>query len=421
MANQQTPWKTDHWFTSPWNHDSEVSSGYRFPEQIQIHDVTLRDGEQQSGVVFTLDEKIRIAESLAEAGVHRIEAGLPAVSTEDEKAVRAIAGRGLPAEVYAFSRCMLDDAKRAVDCGVSGVVMEIPSSRHLIELGYRWSVERAIELSVEATNYAHEQGLKVAFFPIDATRAELGDYLDLMERVATDGHMDSFVLVDTFGVLAPHAVQRFAEVTRERLQVPLETHFHMDYSLGVANSLLAAASGASVIQTTIAGLGERAGNTPMEETVMALLTLYNRDIGIKTEQLTSIARTVGEISGVQQPSNRPVTGERLFDIESGIIATWFRNSRDQDMTESVPFLPSLVGQDGPEIVYGKGSGVDSVTEALEQLGLEATADQHMAILEELKTVAIAKHGLLDLDEVAQIARKVLDPQAQSPVHGAGPS
>jgi len=405
---EQTPWKTDKWFTSPWNHDPEVTAGYDFPDEIQIHDVTLRDGEQQSGVVFTLDEKIRIAEELAEAGVHRIEAGLPAVSADDEKAVRTIAGRGLPSEIYAFSRCMIDDAKRAVDCGVDGVVMEIPSSRHLIELGYRWSVDRAVELSVEATNYAHENGLKVAFFPIDATRAALDDYLSLMERVATDGHMDTFVLVDTFGVLAPHAVRRFAEATRERLQVPLETHFHMDYSLGVANSLLAVAAGASVIQTTIAGIGERAGNTPMEETVMALLTLYNRDIGIKTEKLAALARLIGELSGVQQPSNRPVTGERLFDIESGIIATWFRNVRDVDVTEAVPFLPSLVGLDGPRVVYGKGSGIDSIAEATEQLGLDATAEQGLEILDRVKAASIARHGLLDLAEVEKLAREVLE-------------
>lgn len=410
MADQRTPWKTDSWFTSPWNHDEEVTAGYDFPDTIEIHDVTCRDGEQQSSVTFNADEKIRIAESLAEAGVHRIEAGLPAVSAEDEKAVRAVAGRGLPAEVYAFSRCMIDDAKRAADCGVDGVVMEIPSSRHLIEMGYGWSVERAVELSVEATSYAHEQGLKVAFFPIDATRAALSDYLDLMERVATDGHMDSFVLVDTFGVLTPHAVRRFAEVTRDRLQVPLETHFHMDYSLGVANSLIAAAAGVSTIQTTVAGLGERAGNTPMEETVLALLTLYDRDIGIKTEKLTSIARMVGEMSGVRQPSNRPVTGERLFEIESGIITTWFRNSRDQDVTETFPFLPSLVGQSGPDVVYGKGSGIDSVAEALDQLGLEATEQQSLAILEKLKAEALSKHGLLDLEEVERIARTVLGGQ-----------
>ena len=407
MADQQTPWKTDKWFTSPWNHDPAVAEQYDFPDEIKIHDVTLRDGEQQAGVTFTTDDKVRIAEQLAEAGVHRIEAGLPAVSPADEEAVRQIASRGLPAEIYAFARCMLPDAKKAVDCGVDGIVMEIPSSRHLIEMGYQWSVEKAIELSVEATNYAHEQGLTVTFFPIDATRAEFEDYLTLIERVATDGHMDAFVLVDTFGVLGPQAAARFAQVSRERLNVPIETHFHMDYGLGVANSLVAASNGASVLQTAISGLGERAGNTPTEETVMALLTLYNRDLGIKTERFRSIAKLVGELSGVAQPSNRPVTGDRLFDIESGIITTWLRNVRDIDMTEILPYLPSLVGQEGPQVVYGKGSGVDSIAEALDQTGLSATEEQKLDILMRVKQASLEKHGLLELPEVEKIARDVI--------------
>src|SRR5215211_4203261 len=204
-----TPWKSDAFFTSPWNHDLDVVDGLTPSESVVIHDVTLRDGEQQSGVEFTADDKVRIAERMADAGIQRIEAGLPAVSPSDAEAVRRIAALGLPAEVYAFSRCMVDDVKLALDCGVKGVVMEVPSSRHLIELGYRWSVERAIDLSVEATNYAHENGLLVSFFPIDATRASIEDYLNLIGRVASDGHMDALVLVDTFGVLAPHAVERF--------------------------------------------------------------------------------------------------------------------------------------------------------------------------------------------------------------------
>jgi isopropylmalate/homocitrate/citramalate synthase len=198
--------------------------------------------------------------------VHRIEAGMPAVSPDDARAIKKIAASGLPSEVFAFSRCMVDDVKRAIDCGVAGVSMEIPSSRHLIELGYRWSVERAIATSVEATLYAHEHGLKVSFFPIDATRASARDYLDLVGSVARDGHVDSIVLVDTFGSLTPHAVAGFVEASRTRFNVPLETHFHMDFGMGVANSLLAAANGAATIQVTVGGLGERAGNAPLEET-----------------------------------------------------------------------------------------------------------------------------------------------------------
>lgn len=400
-------WHTDRWFTSPWNQDEQVAGSYRFDEHLAIHDVTLRDGEQQAGVVFTADEKVRIAEALAAAGVHRIEAGLPAVSDEDFQAVKRIASLGLDAEIYAFSRCSIDDVKKALDCGVIGVVAEVPSSRHLIELGYRWSVERAIALSVEATAFAHENGLKVSFFPIDATRASLADYLSLVEQVARDGHLDGLGLVDTFGSLMPQAVERFVTVSRERLDVPVETHFHMDYGLGVANSLIAAAMGANVIQTTVAGLGERAGNTPLEDTVLALLTCYGQDIGIRTEKLTGLARMVCELAGVDQPSNRSVSGSRLFHVESGIITTWVRNVRDTDLTESFPYLPSLVGQDGPRIVLGKGSGIDNINEALDRLDITASEEQKQAILARVKLRSIELKGLLDDADVRAIAADVL--------------
>ena len=407
MSTKSEPWHTEQWFTSPWNHDPEVAAQYAFSETLEIHDTTLRDGEQQAGVEFTADDKVRIAEALAEAGVHRIEAGLPAVSASDAEAVRRIVSMGLPSKIYAFSRCMVDDVKIALDCGVSGVVMEIPSSRHLIELGYRWSLERAIDLSIEATNFAHDNGLLVSFFPIDATRASVEDYLGLVERVARDGHMDALGLVDTFGVLSPHAVERFVRASRERLNVPLETHFHMDYGLGVANSVIAAAVGASCIQTTVSGIGERAGNTPIEETVLALLTLYGKDIGIRTESLTALARLVGELSGVQQPSNRPVTGPTLFNVESGIIATWMRNVRNVDRTEALPYLPELVGQTGPRIVLGKGSGIDNVVEGLERIGVTATDEEKLEILQQVKTRSLERKSLLDDSDFKNIVDSVV--------------
>lgn len=401
------PWHTDRWFTSPWNHDPEVTTSLAFPERITVHDVTLRDGEQQAGVEFSADDKVRIAEALSEAGVHRIEAGLPAVSAADAEAVRRIVAADLPSTIYAFSRCMVADVQVAVDCGAQGVVMEIPSSRHLIELGYRWTVERAVELSIEATRFAHDNGLLVSFFPIDATRASVQDYLSLVETVARDGHIDSLGLVDTFGVLTPHAVERFVKLSRERFDVPLETHFHMDYGMGVANTVIAAAAGASCVQVTVSGLGERAGNTPLEETVMALLTLYNKDLGIQTESLTGLARLVGELSGVQQPSNRAVTGSRLFDIESGIIATWARNVREVDRTESLPYLPELVGQVGPRLVLGKGSGIDNVAEGLERIGMRATPEEGMEILQLVKARSLERKALLDDDDLKQIADSVI--------------
>jgi isopropylmalate/homocitrate/citramalate synthase len=399
------PWKSDRWFSSPWNFLPEIREGLSLPGTVQVHDVTLRDGEQQAGVVFTKDDKLAIAESLAEAGVHRIEAGLPAVSPADDAAVREMVKMGLPSTIYAFSRCMVDDVKRAADCGVEGVVMEIPSSHHLIEKAYRWPVERAIDASIEATSLAHELGLRVSFFPIDATRAGLVEYLDLLEKVATDGHVDAVGLVDTFGVLSPHGVQLFVRQTRERLGVPLETHFHMDFGLGVANTLLAVAEGVEVIQTTVTGIGERAGNTPMEETVLALLTMYGVDTGIATERFFELSKQVMTIAGVSQPSNRPVVGERLYNVESGIISTWVRNVGDE-LTESFPYRPELVGQPAPVLVLGKGSGIDSIAAALERTGRSASTEQMMTILDEVKARSLETKGLIDDDTFGVIADQV---------------
>src|SRR5713226_4422767 len=254
----ETPWKTDKWFVSPWNFNPAVNSGFKFAKNIKFHDVTLRDGEQQTGVIFTKDDKIRIAEGLAEAGVHRIEAGMPVVSPSDAAAIKEIVKRKLGPEIFAFSRCMVDDVKRAVDCGVSGVVMEVPSSTHIIQYAYKWQLEKAIDLSIESTAYAHSQGLEVVFFPIDFSRAEIDWVLDLITRVGNEGHMDALALVDTFGVLAPHAMQYLVREARKRINKRLEAHFHMDYGMGIANTIMAVAEGVEVIHSTVLGLRERA-------------------------------------------------------------------------------------------------------------------------------------------------------------------
>lgn len=405
MSDQ--PWKTKDWFSSPWNYLPEVTKDFSFPDEIEIHDVTLRDGEQQAGVEFTADDKVRIAEALSASGVHRIEAGLPAVSPADAEAVRRMVELDLDAEIYAFSRCMVSDVQLALDCGVKGVVMEVPASHHLIEKAYKWPVEKAIEASIESTKFAHENGLEVTFFPIDATRSTMTQLLDDLEAVATEGHVDKIALVDTFGVISPHAVSYYTNAVRERLAVPLETHFHMDFGMGVANSILAVAEGASVIHTTVSGLGERAGNAPTEETVLALLTMYGIDTGIDTTKFTEIARLVAELSGVAQPSNRPVTGDMLYSVESGIITTWVKNVGDE-LTEPFPYRPELVGQPDPTIVLGKGSGLDSVAIWLGRHGIhDAKTKEIEAILAEVKGRSLAKKGLLDDDEFLDVVREAL--------------
>ena len=402
------PWKTDQYFVSPWNYQPEVVAGASPPELVEIHDVTLRDGEQQAGVEFTADEKVEIAEALADAGVHRIEAGLPAVSPADAEAVRRIAAADLPARVFAFSRCMVDDVDRSVEAGVRELVMEVPTSEHIIEYAYKWEYERAIELTVEATKYAHENGLFVSFFPIDASRAEITAFLDLIERVATEGHMDSLALVDTFGVLSPQAAAFMTRKVKERIDTPLETHFHMDFSLGVANTLAAVREGVGTAQVSVTGTGERSGNTPLEDTVMALELLHGVKTGIDLSKLRGLSKLVREKAQIAVPTNRGIVGDRIFDVESGIIATWVRNVGSERLTEAFPFRPELVGHDGPRIVLGKGSGLDSVLIWLDKTGLGPASEEEMqAILDEVKATSLQRKGLLSEDDFVSIAQGVL--------------
>jgi len=408
MANANTtPWHTKRWFVSSWNYQDEVTRGTSMPKRVKIHDVCLRDGEQQAGIEFTPTEKVRLATMLAEAGMHRIEAGMPAVSPMDAKAITQIVKEKLPAEIFAFARCMKEDVKRCVDTGVKNIIMEVPCSEHIIEYAYKWTLQRAIDTSVEATQYAKSQGLYTVFFPIDASRAEMESYLKIIDQVATEGHMDALVLVDTFGVLSPHAVRYFVRRTRERIKKPLETHFHMDFGMGVANTVIAVTEGAEVVHSTISGIGERAGNTPTEETVLALLTMYGMDMGIKTERFTKLSQYVRKIAKLAMPSNRSIVGDMLYDIESGIIASWFKNAGKEHFLEVFPFKPELVGQRAPRVVLGKNSGLDSIRMHLERIRAKATDDQANDILMRVKRASLKKKGLLDDKEFRKIAKQVV--------------
>jgi isopropylmalate/homocitrate/citramalate synthase len=406
----QEPWKTDKWFVSPWNFADPVREQLHFPKQIKFHDITLRDGEQQTGVIFTKDDKIRIAEGLAEAGVHRIEAGMPVVSPSDAAAIKEIVKRKLGPEIFAFSRCMVDDVKRAVDCGVSGVVMEVPSSTHIIQYAYKWQFEKAVELSIESTAYAHSQGLQVVFFPIDFSRAEINWVLDLINRVANEGHMDALALVDTFGVVSPHAMSYLVRETKKRISKPLEAHFHMDFGMGIANTVMAVAEGVEVIHSTVLGLGERAGNVPMEETALALRTMYGIDTGLKLDKLYSLAKLVEKLSGHKVASNRPVVGDQLFQVESGIIASWWMNCGENNPTELFPFHWDVVGQPAPKIVIGKGSGIDSIKMRLRQMGIQFTEEEAMQVVMAVKEHSLKTKSLLTDEEFKTVLKATL-PQA----------
>src|SRR6266550_8179472 len=276
----------------------EAWKNSKFQKNLKIHDVTLRDGEQQTAVVFRREEKVAIAKRLDAMGIHHIEAGMPAVSEQDKAAISDIANLGLKAEIFAFARCIPQEIKVVKACGVKGVVVEIPASDHMIKNAYGWTFDRAIKSSIDTTLAAKEAGLYTVFFTIDATRTELNRFLDIVSQVATEGHMDALTMADTMGVCTPEAVHYAVGKVIDRLKKPVEIHCHQDFGLGVANTVAALAAGASVAHTTVTGLGERAGNVPMEDVVMSLLCLYGVDLGIRTEKFCELSRFVLDLAKV---------------------------------------------------------------------------------------------------------------------------
>ena len=263
---------------------------------------------------------------------------MPIVSPQDEAAVKSIVEDGLDAEIFAFARCMVDDIRKAEECGVDGVVIEIPSSGHIIERAYGWPLERAIELSIEATLAAKEAGLYTVFFTIDSSRAEFDWYLDLVERVATEGHMDALALVDTFGGVTPQAIPVWVEKVRERLpDVRLEAHFHDDFGLAVANSI-AATRGRRRGRPHDGHRDRRAGRQHADGGARARAddALRRRATASTPSEFYALSRLVRERAGHTIPSNRPAVGERLFEVESGIIAGWFDQCIDEVPDGALP-------------------------------------------------------------------------------------
>src|SRR6476620_7366070 len=401
------PWKTDKWFTSPWCYLPEVRKSETFPPTIKIHDVTLRDGEQQTAVVFRREEKVAIAKQLDAMGIHRIEAGMPAVSPQDKAAIADIAALGLKAEVFAFSRCIPEEIKVVKEVGVKGVVVEIPASDHMIKYAYGWSFDRAMKSSIDTTLAAKEAGLYTVFFTIDATRTELNRFLDIVDQVATEGHMDALTIADTMGVCTPDAVNYVVKKVIARLKKPVEIHCHQDFGLGVANTVAALQAGASVAHTTITGLGARAGNVPMEDVVLSLLCLHDVNLGIKTEKFVETSKFVMDLAKVQQPPNRPIVGDKLYEVESGIIAGWVRLCRKENPLEYVPFAPELIGQKPINIVLGKNSGPPSIEEWAEKTGIKITDEERMALLLAVKAKSFEKKDLLTADEFKEIVGRVV--------------
>jgi isopropylmalate/homocitrate/citramalate synthase len=374
----------------------EINRPFELEARVGFYDTTLRDGEQTVGVVLDPQQKLEIARLLDDAGVERIEAGFPRVSDDDWEAVRLIAGAGLTAEVWGFSRAVRADVEALVELGVRASVIESPiSDLKLDALGV--SREEMLRRIGEAVAVAAGEGITVAYFGVDGTRAD-PRFFERAYKTAIEAGAREAVVVDTLGIATPDAVSQLVGQTRKWLgpDVPLHFHGHNDFGLATAAAIAAVRAGARWIHGTVNGMGERAGNANLGEIALALHALYGVETRMRLDKARDVAARVRELSRYELEPWKPLVGENLFRRESGAVASQFH-----DPPSIEPYSAELVGAERG-IVLGKKSGIDSIRIKCEELGLDLPDERQRELLAEVKRRGTAKRGLVSDDEFREL-------------------
>ena len=347
---------------------------------VRIFDTTLRDGEQTPGVALTSEDKLAIAKQLDKLGVDVIEAGFPVVSKGEMEAVKRIVKEKLKAEICGLARTIKEDIDADLKCDVDTIHVFIATSPIHREYKLHLTKQQVLENIEKSVEYAKNHGVTVEFSAEDATRTEL-PFLKEAYKVAVEAGADRINVPDTVGVITPKKMEMLIKELKKVVKVPISVHCHNDFGMAVANSIAAVEAGASQIHVTVNGLGERAGNTPLEEVVMALYSLYKGKIKINTKLIYETSKLVSKLTGLPIPSNKPIVGENAFTHESGIHV---RGVVEIPATYE-PISPELVGRK-TILVAGKHAGTRGIKKEVEELGFKPTEEQLKQILQKVKEI-----------------------------------
>ena len=374
-------------------------------QDIVIYDSTLRDGEQMPGVAFSTQQKIAIARLLDDAKVHQIEAGFPAVSKDELKTIKEITSLGLSADILALSRITRPDIDAAVESGVDVVLLFIATSDIHLKYKLRKTREEILEKSIQALDYCKERGIKASISSEDSTRTDI-NFLLRFYKCAEEAGAIRLGITDTVGCASPEAISILVKTVASEIRTPLSIHLHNDFGFALINAITAVRNGAKAVTTTVNGIGERAGNVPLEQFVASMKFLYSKDLGVDCTKLKALSDLVSDYSKCPLSRNQPLVGENAFAHESGIHVAAVLSC--PITYECIP--PDSVGNQR-HLRMGKHTGVTYVRKRVEDLGIEATEEQLCQILLRVKRLG-EKQGRVSDGEFDALVHEVMRPEPE---------
>ena len=408
MSEKEHPWLTDkHWVTQH-NYLDEVRSQFDLPEEVRIHEVTLREAEQAPHVVLRPEEKLRIYEALDEMGVYSVEI-FPLVSDDDREVAKQMVKMRRKTKVFFLCRWHKEEVDFALETGADGVIVEGTSDPWFANVALNGITEEEMyKRYVETTAHAKKNGIFTTVMPWDTARAPLPWIERLFKGIVNEGGADHVVIADTMGSSLPWAIANFVRKMREWVPgTPVEMHCHNDHGLATSIMLSAVTAGASVVHTSVNCLGERSGNAATEEVALNLELLLGVHTGVKLDKLYPVAHMIADMTKIPIARNKPVVGDNEFTYESGMVVYVVERLAASERPFQT-YLPEVIGRKGWDVVLGKGTGAGVVSKKLTQLGLTATKEQVSEITQRVKREASLRKWSISDDMLEIIARDVLE-------------
>ena len=385
----------------PYNWLPEVTRSFRLPDEIIIYDSTLRDGEQMPGLSFSPEQKLTIARKLDEIGIPEIEAGFPAISKTELRTVKTITKEKFNAKILVLSRLKKEDIDAAIASDADTILLFIASSPLHLKYKLHCTEDELKQKIIDAIEYTHDHGITPSFSTEDSTRTPI-NFLKELVLLAYKTGVKRIGFTDTVGCATPQAIQYLFTQMRPLVPTPFSAHLHNDFGLGLINAITALHAGATHLCTTINGIGERAGNVPLEQLLMALQILYQKKLDIDTTKLQELSELIASYTKHPIPKTQPFVGDQVFTHESGIhVAAMLENHRTYE-----PIAPELVGNKR-KLVFGKHSGKHMIKQILNDHHLPADDEMIQMIITQVKHLG-EKQGQISEETITNLIHQMME-------------